>query len=660
MGCLGVNRAALEGDTIWNFFNLFYYSGFPHSGIGSSAVFGINPTGRYVPKISQLNNDGSFVNEGVCPKIVSLDSSDYNFRPDHDDVMLPTGNFSTPSGLYGILETNSKHSCLQDIDECGGELWCNKIFFPRRGYKASTEYVSPGYLIEPPYSESSINGDGTLVSPFGSNSVCQANVEWNIDTRYHGWGLDGQFKPYVSTSEYAEPDYIKYEVKNRYFDVCDEKILTEVYPYNVGIDDSRISVRDYLPLIGVVHPGWRSTVATKSCVILSSGCGHFALPTHTDQTIRVGAFSPKTWSTNRFDAMGYYLDKDGDGRFRSTGVEYGYLTYRNQRNALDLPQIGADQSGIYPPSGQPVLPLEKVGASGGDDCLFNPFKILVDVECSTNRHKRLGIPTDEPTNLSFISEFPSIACSGSKASPVCGCENTDCNGNFPPHRDAGESVYELKSQWKLVDVDYNSGVSCPALTGDEKGIYETSGLVPSTIVLGRGIVIAASDGVWRDGDTNMDGEASSGNCAAGKFELARPFTNTGIFVYLKNLFCDPVKDYVYEVANTVPTAMWDCTNYLYVSNAKNHLVSDPCNTDTALCDAQFRFPLPVECDRLFIENGVTANGSTVEDKLTQGGFTGIYNEHPTTGWFVSDCGCSFLKQQDNSCTNSIVKMVITE
>ena len=647
MSCIGVNHAATGGDLLWNYFNLFYYSGFPHDGDGTSDVFGIHESGSYIPKISQYQPDGDYVDGGICPDAVNFDSTDYNYRPPHTDVMLPTGNFSEPSGLYGILETNSKHSCLQDLAECGGELWCNKIFFPRRSYKASTTYVSPGYLIEPPYSESSINGDGTLVSPFGSTAICQANVERDWEKRYHGWGIDGTFKPYVSTSNYTEPDYIKYEIKNRFFDICDEKVVAEVYPYNVGVDDSRISVRDYLPLIGVIHPGWRSTVATKSCVILSTGCDrHFSLPTHTDQTIRVGLFAPKTWSANRFDSMGYYLDKAGDGRFKSDGdADTPYLPYRNLPRPIE--QFGS-----------PNLPLEKVGASGEDDCLFNPFKILVDVECSTNRHKRIGIETDAPTSLSFISEMPSAACSGLISTPPCECINTNCNGNFPPFKDDGEAVYELKAKWQIVDVAYGSG-GCPTLSGDEKGLYEVSGTIPSTILLGRCTTIAAQNGSWQDGAYNVDGMAASGGCAAGTFNLTRAM-DTGIFLYLNDSDCDPDKSYVYEVANTVDTAMWDCENHLYVSNAKDQSKADPCDRDNSLCDARFRFPLPLDCSRCFIENGITGGPSDAEDRVGGGGFTGVYNEHPTTGWFVSDCGCEFLKQQENQCTNSIVKMTITE
>ena len=663
MSCTGIysNPAATGGDSLWNYFNLFYHSGYPVDG-GTSDVFGIAESGQYIQKLSQYQSDGTFVEDGICPFVSGLDTFDYNYKPPHDDVMLSNETFSTPSGLFGILETNSKHSCLQDISECGGELWCHKIFFPRRSYKGSQTYVTPGYNQDPPYStDDYINGDGTLVAPFGTTSICQASVERTIEDRYDGWFQSpNQFKPENDGSDFTRPDWIKYEIKNRFFDVCDSKVLTEVYPYNVGIDDSRISVRDYLPLIGVVHPGWRSTVATKSCVILSSGCGHYSLPTHTDQTIKVGAFSPKTWSANRFDSMGYYLDKDGDGRFLSTGDQFEYLTYRNIRNVLDVPSPTRHPSGVYPVSGQPLLPLQKAGASGVDNCLFNPFKILIDVECSTNRHKRLGIATDEPTNLSFISQMPGAACSGLKNTPSCGCTLTNCAGNFPPFRASGNPVYELKAQWKLVDVDFGSGASCPSLTGDEKGIYETSGLVPSTIVLEQGVEIAASHGVWRDATVDFQGIAGSGNCSAGTFDLDRPLTDTGIYVYLKDASCNAVKDYVYEVANTVDTAEWECSNHLYVSNAKDGSVSDPCITENALCDAKFRFPLPLECHKLFIENGINENGTSVEDKLTNGGFTGIYNEHPTTGWFVSDCGCSFLKPQDNQCTDGMAKMVITQ
>ena len=667
MACTGIfsNPAAMGGDNLWNYFNLFYYSGYPVDG-ATSDVFGIAESGQYIPKISQFQPDGDFIENGICPSAVPLDSTDYNFKSPHSDVMLDSQAFSTPSGLFGILETNSKHSCLQDISECGGELWCNKIFFPRRSYKGSQTYVSPGYLIEPPYSESSINGDGTLVSPFGSTAICQANVERDWEKRYHGWGLDGQFKPYLDTSDYTEPDYIKYEIKNRFFDVCDEKVLTEVYPYNVGIDDSRISVRDYLPLIGVIHPGWRSTVATKSCVILATGCSnHYSLPVHTDQSIRVGSFAPKTFFNNGSDSMGYYLDKAGDGRFISTGDDFEYLPYRNTRNSLDVPpHFGV--SGVYPASGQPLLPLQKAGASGVDQCLFSPFKILVDVECSTNRHKRLGIETDEPTSLSFISEMPGGSCGGLAQVPDCGCASTECNENMPPFRDEGESVYELKAKWEILDAERDA--SCNPLSGDEKVIIERIGVLQNApLVLDRCVEVAATGGIWLDGSVDVRGIASSG-CSAAPSEIKIGASiGSATFIYLPYAgnapSCSIGKTFVYEVAETINTAMWDCTNHLYVSNAKSVADADPCDKENSLCESKFRLPLPIDCTQCYISSGSPLeipSAGEAESKLVQGGFTGIYNEHPSTGWFVSDCGCNFLPQKDNQCTNSIAKIVITE
>lgn len=609
--CSGVLHAATGGDNTWNYFNLFYTSGFPHDGVGTSSVYGIHESGNYIAKISQYQPSGEYVDDGICPSAIPLNATDY------DESVFSPSLFSSPSGLFGILETNSKHSCLQDISECGGELWCNKLFFPRRSYKASSSYVSPGYVTDPPYSTSTINGDGTLVAPFGSTSVCQASLERVRDRRYVGW--DGSIDPYEN------PDYIEREIKNRFFDVCDEKILTEVYPYAVGIDDSKISVRDYLPLIGVVHPGWRSTVASKSCVILSTGCGqNFALPTHTDQSIRVGLFAPKTWSANKFDAMGYYLDKAGDGRFASSGVGY---------------------TGVYTlqaPSGDPTLPLEKVGASGGDDCLFNPFKILVDVECSTNRVKRFNTPTDEPTNLNFISSMPGAACGGLRKNPPCSCSETNCNGNYPPFRSTGELVYDLRAQYQIISVTH-SGASCtvPVAAGTS-GLLEVNGLVPSTVVLKRGVTIIPP----------VSGFANTGSCN----HLTGPLDPTGAYFWLNDSDCNPITDYVYDAGGIESTLVWDCENYLYTYDPKD---VDICDSTQGLCDVTYRAPLPLGCDNLYYTNGLNPGVGLMEPR----NFSGIYNEHPTTGWFATDCGCSFISTsatQDDQCTESMVKMTITE
>jgi hypothetical protein len=613
-------------------------------------VFGINQSGSYIPKLSQ-NQDGTGVYEddGICPSAIPLDPTDYN------ESILSTGLFISPTGLFGILETNSKHSCLQDISECGGELWCNKIFFPRRSYKGSQTYVSPGYLTEPQYAYPSINGDGTLVAPFGATAVCQATVEKDWEKRYHGWGANGQFYPYNDSAPLEEPDYIKYEIKNRFFDICDEKVLTEVYPYDVGIDDSRISVRDYLPLIGVIHPGWRSTVATKNCVILSSGCdSRFSLPTHSDQSIRVASLSPKTWSANKFDSMGYYIDKAGDGRFNSSGTTPEYLPYRNQPRTVEQ-------------FGQPYLPLQKVGASGVDDCLFNPFKILVDVECSTNRIKRLNVATDEPTSLSFISSMPGAACSGLRNNPPCGCAQTNCNGNYPPFRSSGEPVYEINTEWEIVDVDYDA--ACNPLTGSEKGLIASQPNFGTTIVLGRCVEVAATGGVWLDGSIDIISESGylASGCPPGGSGLkyGTPIT-TQTLVYLPNggtagTGCAIDKTYVYEVNQIINTNMWDCNNHVYMNFDKSNppLV---CDEENALCQSNYRFPLPLTCTACYIEDELgIATGSG--EFRQNGGWTGVYNEHPTTGWWAADCGCSYIPTSatdDNQCTDSIVKITITE
>jgi len=228
-------------------------------------------------------------------------------------------------------------------------------------------------------------------------------------------------------------------------------------------------------------------------------------------------------------------------------------------------------------------------------------------------------------------------------------------------------MYELRSLWRIVDVDYDSGVACDALTGNEKGLFEVSGVLPSTLVLGRSVAKASENGVWLDNTIDFDGVADYEDCAAGKYNLLRPWgahdaSTTGTFLYMLDDNCEPMKDNVYEIANVVNTATWECSNHLYVSRVKDQLEADPCDTENALCESTWRWPKPLQCGRLYVENGINTRGiGAIQYRdPTHGGFTGIYNEHPSTGWFISDCGCEFLPTSDNQCTNSIVKMTITE
>ena len=128
-----------------------------------------------------------------------------------------------------------------------------------------------------------------------------------------------------------------------------------------------------LALQGRIHPGFTSNLNQKTCVYAYSGeCLDF-WPEHNDSTIRDITFSP--------DEYGYYLD--------------------------DLV------------------------ASGSHDCLFTPFKIMVDVECCPDRvgHKGTG-PVGEPssTNLNYMAKIPALTCQGWVYNPPCACgEETTCD-----------------------------------------------------------------------------------------------------------------------------------------------------------------------------------------------------------------------------------------
>jgi len=164
---------------------------------------------------------------------------------------------------------------------------------------------------------------------------------------------------------------------------------------DVGIDDIVVRVDDYLRLMGVVHPGWRYNLNMKSCTIVETGdCGGTLPPMHSDMTIHAAVHQPKTWTTDGWESFGYYLDKDGVSDSSGSGI----------------------------------------GASGSDNCLFNPFKVMVDVECSTNNIKRRGIETDDPTLLDAIIDMPAAACEGTINPPPCSCVDSVCvSWNQRPH-----------------------------------------------------------------------------------------------------------------------------------------------------------------------------------------------------------------------------------
>jgi hypothetical protein len=334
-------------DWVWNYYNLFY-SG---DSVGVPPVVGAAdtyPSGKYYGSVFVETDSRSIDGCGpVCDRIISNPVLD----PLLPHTIFDQALFNTPSGRLGIDATNRKHSCVQDVTTCGGELWCNKLFFPRRSYKS-----------------------GTKIAPFGSSQICTQNAKF-LNRTSLGYG------------DIPNADILKESTFYRYIDLCDPDIIATAQS-GVGIDDIVIRVDDYLRLMGVVHPGWRYNLNMKSCTILETGnCGGTLPPTHSDLTIHSAVHQPKTWDEDDWESFGYYLDKDGVSDPNNSGV----------------------------------------GASGYDNCLFDPFKIMVDVECSTNHIKRRGIETDDPTLLDAIIDMPAAACKGTVNPPPCSCIDSNCN-----------------------------------------------------------------------------------------------------------------------------------------------------------------------------------------------------------------------------------------
>jgi hypothetical protein len=209
---------------------------------------------------------------------------------------------------------------------------------------------------------------GTKVSRFGALQLCTSNSSLVLGDWYTG------FQDFEN-DEY--PDIILEAENTRFIHACDETIKTTITE-SVGLDDVIVSVADYLPLIGVDSSLFRYTSDIKSCTVISSGDCHI-LNKHSELSIRAGIHGPKTFLVDGKNSMGYYLDK-------TTAVS-------------------------------------------GDNCLFNPFKILVDVECCESVLRRREVPFDPPTMLEYIVDgVPSIACGGFVKPPPCSCYQSTCGG----------------------------------------------------------------------------------------------------------------------------------------------------------------------------------------------------------------------------------------
>ena len=311
-GCL--YYPSISGQQFWNFYNLLYDLGVPSSIYVSDAG-------------------------GGAYQIPPDPEADCNEAFPHNLAIL-AGNLNPV--FSSEAEMIHAHSCHQDFWECGGDLWCNKEFFPRKSYKKNTR-----------------------ITRFAALSICEQNAKFEAAGWYEGhettWN-DSPNKTILSTGPFI--------------DACDNDsavLLRE----DVGIDDNIL----YIPflnqggtspsietLMGIIHPGFKSNINEKTCIYADSGECLSYLPEHNDESIRDIIFTS--------DEYGYYLDK--------------------------------------------------LVSSGVDNCLFTPFKIMVDVECCPDRIGHRG--TTDPTNLNYIAQIPAGTCNGWVADPPCDCNDYNtCN-----------------------------------------------------------------------------------------------------------------------------------------------------------------------------------------------------------------------------------------
>lgn len=355
----GPSPIASGEDAIWNYFNLFYKQGFPSAKYHNSIQL---EDPNYPPTPEEPCNNGTPITE---------------------EAIFPTGEYLNPINRYGIDHTNQHHSCIQNYTSCGGDFFCNKLFFPRKSYNINTR-----------------------VTRFGSLQFCKSDSSYLIADWYSG------YQDFETDGAELE---LYTEIKNtKFINACDEDNISLLMD-EVGLDDTSIVVNDYLPLMGIGNNLFRYTIDSKSCVIIEEACTSSWVPTHSATTIAVGIHAPKTYLNDGKTSFGYYLDK--------------------------------------------------ITTTSTDNCLFNPFKIMVDVECCNSNIRTT--PNGVPTSLSYVVEgIPSWACRGFRKPPSCGCgESNICGGSLALYAERpdpvcltikGGVIYDLS----IGDVPYIEDAQC--------------------------------------------------------------------------------------------------------------------------------------------------------------------------------------------------------
>ena len=558
-----------SGSPVWNYFNLFYSSNYLPS----------VDYGNLIPSVGRDEN-GNIVCDGTPLQIANTGTVFTQDQYEED-------------GYHGIFATNNAHSCVQDAIQCGGEIWCNKMFFPRNRYK-----------------------ENTRIAAFGSPSICTANGEFDR-------GLGVGYIENNSIISSAKP--LLEEQKLKFIDFCNDD-LVQLLRLPIDIDDTTIRVDDYLPLIGVTHPGWRFTLDVKSCTVGGNGCQD-SIPSHTDGTIFGGIHRPKTFTQNGFESMGYYLD--------AFGVSYS--------------------------------PNGFISASGSDQCLFSPFKIMLDVECSLNRIQRKAFDgIDEPTMLEGVQEWPSIACKGTRTNPQCICDSTMCNYNYGPKQGPCPAYALFGGVGTLVNGSYYDCESIVCNGGGGTG-EEGDPVVPCSVsgIKQEGNYILPDEDVdytraalhpdlLSAPSEAINGILESGNCcAAGCCEEEYTCFNP-VYGNWQYNSCDGK---YYNIIEYVNALTWTCqgNSYLFRHPIDVAMEGGEChctNINNSLCDAQIFCGgdfSRCECNPIPAPNLYFNDPGNPNETLTQDGM-------------MDDCDCQGfpLADLDPCPSRSLIKWTITE
>jgi hypothetical protein len=397
------------------------------------------------------------------------------------------------------------------------------MFFPRRSYAA-----------------------GTKVTAFGAMSICTPNARHTTPSWYDGYESFDQL-----------PDLIHESLLGKLIDPCNSDTNTTTR-FDMGIDDTIIYVDDYLPLVGISTPSFRSTIDIKSCVIPKSGdnCNVTLPMAHTDTTLGIGFNGPSTLSQDGVDSMGYFTSAE---------------------------------------------------ASGSNNCLFNKFKIFVDVECCPDRVRRVNSTLDSPTMLNYVfTNVNAAVCNGLVTDPACGCGASQCGDIFadPGSCTPVKVVTNVYAKGECSGVTYAIGFP----TYDNRSIIDYNGtsVVASDVSQGRMSCETAPYGL----------ELYESDCVAGVFEIE--------LYYIKTWRCE---DVVYGSLGSAKQR--DCCDITGYSR---------CN----VIASGVKFGVDDTC--------VFAEGSISSESVLD----------PTANW-ATKCGCTFQPGEEKACPDgSMIKATITE